>query len=84
VPETSSRASLVARRKVEAKEKKTGQRRPEVPEDVVSRVRDSVVAMEKKIIYLHLVPQIVLGQFKSKREIDEAVDAVFREAAAAS
>jgi hypothetical protein len=64
--------------------KRVTRRRREVPEDVVSRVRDSVVAMEKKIIYLHLVPQIVLGRLKTKRQIDEAVDVVFREVAAAS
>jgi len=84
VPETSSHASLVARRKVKVEKKKGVQRRPEVPEDVVSRVRDSVVAMEKKIIYLHLMPQIVLGRLKTRRQIDESVDAVFREVAAAS
>jgi len=87
-PETaamiSSHRPPVARRKAEVERKRVARRRREVPEDVVSRVRDSVVAMEKKIVYLHLVPQIVLGRLKTKRQIDEAVDVVFREVAAAS
>jgi hypothetical protein len=64
--------------------RKIMKQRQEVPEDAVSRVRDTVVAMEKKLIYLHLVPEIVLGQLKTKRQIDEAVDAVFRDVAAVS
>jgi hypothetical protein len=59
-------------------------RHRQVPEDAVSRVRDTVIAMEKKLIYLHLTPEIILGRLKTKRQIDEAVDAVFRDVAAAA
>jgi hypothetical protein len=68
------------KRKVEKKMK----RHRQVPEDAVSRVRDTVIAMEKKLIYLHLTPEIILGRLKTKRQIDEAVDAVFRDVAAAA
>jgi len=68
----------------EIMQEKKPKRRRELPEDAVSRVRNTVVAMEKKVIYLHLVPDIVLGRLRTKRQIDEAVDAIFRDVAAAS
>jgi hypothetical protein len=66
----------------EGKVEKKMKRRREVPEDAVSRVRDTVIAMEKKLIYLHLAPQIVMGQLKTKRRISETVDVIFRGGAA--
>ncbi len=48
--------------------------RHKVPDDTVKRVEGTILSMRRKIIYAHLVPQIILGRFKSKREVDEAID----------
>lgn len=44
----------------------------------IRRVLALEVEMKKHIIYIHLAPQIVLGRLKTKREIDAAVDEVYR------
>jgi hypothetical protein len=53
-------------------ERKRAVERHEVPDDAVKRVEEALLSMRKRIIYVYLVPQIVSGQLKTKREIDEA------------
>jgi len=55
-------------------EPKKAKRHAEAPD--ILDVENTVVAMKKKIIYLHLVPDIIMGRLKTKRQIDEASDSI--------
>ena len=55
-------------------EVKKVKRRGEAPD--ILDVEKTVVAMKKKIIYLHLVPDIIMGRLKTKRQVDEASDSI--------
>jgi antitoxin component of MazEF toxin-antitoxin module len=69
VPEAPVRTTVVRKRTVE---------RHEVPDDAMKRVEDALLSMKRKIVYVYLAPQVILGQLKTRQEIDEASNELMR------